>query len=120
MIDMIEIQLDRSDASYLPGEPITGRVRWELNPGVESVAVRLFWRTEGKGTQDFGVAEEITWEHVSTREERAFGFAGVDGPYSFSGSLISICWVIEAYLLPGHAQVEQPITLSPTGAEIRA
>ncbi len=119
MQDTLQIQLDRSDACYLPGDAITGSVSWDLTSGVQSVSVRLFWRTQGKGTQDLGVAQEITWEQVAIREQRAFTFAGVDGPYSFSGQLISVCWVIEAYTSPGNAQGEQPIVLSPTGAEIR-
>lgn len=119
MQDTIQIHLDRSDASYLPGEPITGDVSWDLPSGVESLTVRLFWQTEGKGTQDFGVAHEITWEQVALRERRAFTFAGVDGPYSFSGNMISVCWLIEAYTSPEQAHAQSPVTLSPTGAEIR-
>lgn len=113
----LTIQLDRADAGYVPGEPITGRVSWDLDQSPDKVTVRLLWHTEGKGTQDVGVAAEEVWEPVSMRDQRGFEFAGLEGPYSFSGRLITLGWMIEAEA--GRQHAEAALTLSPTGGEVR-
>ena len=40
---------------FLPGEKLTVTALWALPEKPESVEVRLFWYTQGKGTQDVGV-----------------------------------------------------------------
>jgi len=115
----ITIQLDRADTSYVPGEPVTGRVSWRLGEAPKRVIVRLLWHTSGKGSRDTGVAEELTWEPVSPQEERAFSFAGLDGPYSFSGRLITVNWLVEVVAKGTREQAELGFTLSPTGEEVR-
>lgn len=115
----ITIQLDREDNAFVPGEPITGQVAWDLDQASERVVLRLYWQTSGKGTQDSGIVGEEVFEMVSARDERDFSFAGLEGPYSFSGKLITVSWLIEAYAEPGEGFAEQVITLSPTGQEVR-
>lgn len=113
------IQLDRDDASYVPGEPITGRVVWELSDAPERVIVRLLWRTSGKGSIDMGFGGEVEWDSVGAHDQRVFSLPGVDGPYSFSGKLITLSWHIEAVAFGTGQSVELPLTLSPTGQEVR-
>ena len=113
------IQLDRPDKAYVPGEPITGRIAWDLDQGSERVVLRLLWQTSGKGTQDSGIVSEEVFEMVALRDERDFSFSGLEGPYSFSGRLITVSWLIEAYAEPGNAFADQGLTLSPTGQEVR-
>ena len=115
----LTIQPDRPDRAYVPGEPITGTISWDLAEQPEQIAVRLVWQTAGKGTKDFGVAAEEVFVLQSLRGEHAFSFAGVEGPYSFSGTLITIAWRVEAYTDPGDAHAELALTLSPTGEEVR-
>lgn len=112
------IQLDRDDRAYVPGEPITGTVKWDLDPGSERIIVRLLWQTSGKGTQDTGLAHELQWDMVPLSGEREFEFPGVEGPYSFSGKLITVGWLVEAIAEPGDAFAEQSFSVSPTGAEV--
>jgi hypothetical protein len=115
----INLSLHRADGGYVPGEPITGRVAWDIADRCEKVIVRLFWRTEGKGTQDVGVAAEQVFDHVSPRETRDFRFDGVASPYSFSGNLVSIIWAVEAIAEPVHEVARAEFVLSPTGQEVR-
>lgn len=115
----LSLQLDRGDASYVPGEPITGKVTWDLEPSLSSVTVRLLWRTSGKGSQDFGLVGEEVWDSVSPSDSQPFTFPGVDGPYSFSGKLITVSWIVEAYAGRQKHKVEQALMLSPTGTEVR-
>lgn len=115
----ITLTLDRPDAAYVPGEPITGTVAWEIPGELDRVVLRLFWHTEGKGTQDVGVAEEVVFDLVSPREQRDFAFAGLIEPYSFSGSLVSILWAVEAIAEPVGEVARVSLTFSPTGQEVR-
>lgn len=115
----IVIQLDREDAAYVPGEPITGVLAWDLDEDPKSITLRLLWQTSGKGTQDMGVVHEQTYPVQSLREEHVFSLPGVDGPYSFSGKLITLSWMVGAYAQKGHQFGEQPLELSPTGQEVR-
>lgn len=115
----MSIELDREDASYVPGEPITGRVAWDLDRGSERVVLRLLWQTSGKGTRDTGIVREKQFERVPLRGDESFALDGCDGPYSFSGKLITVQWLLEAYAEPGDAFAERTLTLSPTGEEVR-
>lgn len=113
------LQLDHRDGRYIPGEPITGYLAWDLNNAARRIEIRLLWQTSGKGTQDTGVVGEIVWENESTRGERPFAFEAVDGPYSFSGRLITVAWRVEARVDPGGHDAQAELTLSPTGQEVR-
>lgn len=115
----ITLTLDQAEGGYVPGEPITGDVAWDIPGKLDKVTLRLFWRTEGKGTQDVGVVAEEVFDLVSSRESRAFSFKGVAGPYSFSGNLVSILWAVEAIASPGDEVARAELTLSPTGQEVR-
>lgn len=118
-MDTIDLKLDREDTGYVPGEPISGRVSWDLGRSPGRMVVRLLWQTSGKGTQDTGVVAEEVYEMASLRDARVFSFPGVEGPYSFSGKLITVQWLIEAVADKGDAHAEQLLTVSPTGTEVR-
>jgi hypothetical protein len=47
-----------------------------------------------------------------------FSFTLPEGPYSFSGQLISLVWALELTCSPGSETFRQEITVSPTGREI--
>jgi hypothetical protein len=121
--DKLAVLLDRTvaggDNGYVPGEPLTGVVRWSLDDGPVSFVVRLFWRTEGKGTADSGLADELTFEGMPGSGEQAFVFEGPSGPYSFSGELVSILWAVEAIASPGKHVARADFVLSPTGKEVK-
>ena len=112
----ITLQLDRDDAGYVPGEPITGRVSWDLDANTDRVFVRLVWQTSGKGNRDVGVVDEQIVDRSTMRGEREFAFEGVEGPYSFSGRLITLSWTVEAEA--SDAYTELPLTVSPSGEEV--
>ena len=121
--DNLTIELDRTvaggEGGYVPGEALTGLVRWSLSREPVVVMVRLFWRTEGKGSGDSGLAGELKFEGLTGAGEQAFVFEGPDGPYSYSGKLVSVVWAVEAIASPGDEVARAELTLSPTGQEVR-
>lgn len=104
--------------SYRPGEIISGAAGWKLGHPPQSVEVRLFWRTDGKGDLDTGVAEVITFEHPLLEEARSFSFVAPATPVSFSGTLFSLIWSLELVALPGTDAARMDLVISPTGQPI--
>ena len=63
--------------------------------------ISLLWHTEGKGTEDVEVVEQINVEDPPITGSHDFSFRVPDFPWSFSGTLISLIWAVEASLDPG-------------------
>lgn len=117
---MSELRIELADGrtSYRPGEPLSGRVTWRVDEPPESAELKLFWYTSGKGTQDVGVVQTMTFASPRKDDHRDFTLPLPREPYSFSGTLISLIWAIELIIEPGaHVEREQ-IVLSSTGEEV--
>lgn len=114
----LRIELDRDKAACAPGEMVSGRVRWSVEGNPESVELSLLWHTSGKGTRDVGVVETLKWETPGASNVKDFSFALPGGPYSFSGRLISLVWILELTVFPDRRTEKRELILSPTGSEI--
>jgi hypothetical protein len=101
-----------------PGDEIAGRALWILDKPARAVEIRLFWYTQGKGTRDVAVVDRVRFENPSRREQHDFRFSAPDGPYSFSGVLISLSWALELIVFPSKATKRLELTLSPSGYEV--
>jgi hypothetical protein len=115
----LHLELADSKVKFRPGEALEGVAFWELDAAPRSIEVRLFWRTQGKGTVDVEVVQALPFVGVGARDRRPFRFALPQGPYSVSGSLVSVVWGVEAVVEPGGDSASTEITLSPTGEEVR-
>lgn len=104
--------------AFVPGEKISGTVSWQSQESLESAGLRLFYYTEGKGTQDVKIVDELSLSNVASSESREYAFDLPNGPFSFSGKLVSVRWALELVLEPGGHAERLEIVLSPTGAEI--
>ncbi len=103
---------------FRPGEEVAGKALWILDKEPEAVEVRLFWYTEGKGTQDVEVVDVMRIESSETRHEAEFKFTLPGEPYSFSGKLISLLWALEVVVRPSGETERLNITVSPSENEI--
>jgi hypothetical protein len=117
----IAVVLAGDRAAFRPGEAVAGAADWRLEAAPERVEVRLFWYTQGKGTQDVGIVDRQTFERPGQEASQGFRFRLPEGPYSFSGKLISLAWAVEvvAEAAGGEGEVaRREIVVSPTGGEI--
>jgi len=114
-----EIEIEDGQHAFAPGERLAGSVRWRLPDDPASVTLRLYWRTGGKGTQDVDVVAEERFEAPGRDDRRPFDFRLPEGPYSFSGKLISLIWGLELVAEPAGAVAQTDLVVSPTGAELR-
>lgn len=103
--------------AFTPGETLNVSALWALPNAPETLEVRLFWFTRGKGKEDVGV---VAVERIDSAAagERALSFRLPAEPWSFSGKLISLLWAVELVAEPGGHSARAEFTLSPDGAEI--
>ncbi|MBL7115869.1 MAG: hypothetical protein ISS35_08890 [Kiritimatiellae bacterium] len=94
MSNLIRVQLDKTQ--FAPGETIVGKAGWEMDDKPGSAAIRLFWRTSGRGSEDVEVVEEMDVADPKQRQLLDFSFELPVEPYSFNGQLISLAWGVEA------------------------
>jgi hypothetical protein len=115
----LRIDLDDDRRWYLPGDTVSGRAVWRLDEPVDAVELRLFWHTNGKGTEDVEIVDSLRMEAADHTGERSFAFRLPSGPYSFSGSLITLAWAIELVVLPGGDTERIELVVAPTPVEVR-
>jgi hypothetical protein len=114
----LTIQLESDKTAFRPGDRVAGTVSWKLEDRPKQVELRLLWYTQGKGDEDAGLIETMTFAQPSPTDRRSFHFTLPAAPYSFSGSLISLIWALELSTQPGDQCKRREITMTPTGHEI--
>ena len=81
--------------------------------------MRLVWYTEGKGDQDLSVVDVERFDHPPLHDRRRCSFTLPEGPYGFSGHLISLLWCAELVVLPKGPSRRLDLTVGPEGKEVR-
>lgn len=119
MDKLILVETHDGTTTFRPGDTVEGTVRWQLAEAPESIELRLFWSTQGKGDQDVVVVETVPFENPGAQDRRIFRVRLPAGPYSFSGKLITLSWALEAVALPKEDAGNLALVVSPTGEEIR-
>lgn len=115
----LRIEMDGDRRWFLPGESLSGRVSWRLEDDAEAIELRLFWFTSGKGTEDVAIVDSVRIEAAGKAGNREFSFSLPAGPYSFSGSLITLSWALELVALPEGATERIEFVMAPTPVEVR-
>lgn len=115
---MITINLENQRWAFEPGEKVAGEVAWNLQRAVNAMEIRLKWSTSGKGTRDSGMVRTMVMNGPPISGVQQFSFDVPPGPYTFSGRLVSLAWVIEAATVPEYQASERPIVIAPGAAEI--
>ena len=119
MDEFILVETHDGTTSFRPGDTVEGTVRWQLPEPPEGIELRLFWSTAGKGDQDLEVVETVPFGNPGAQDRRTFRVRLPEGPYSFSGKLITLSWALEAVAQPGDRSAHVELVVSPTGEELR-
>jgi hypothetical protein len=104
---------------WVPGATLQGEADLGGDPTRSRFfTLRLSYWTEGKGERDEALVEEVELEAEPGQRVVPFRFRMPEGPYSFSGSLISLCWAVDLAVRGEPHRVREPFVLTPTGDEL--
>ncbi len=113
------VELDGGRGAFSPGERVEGQASWELPEPPQSLEVRLFWSTSGRGDSD---QEVVAVEPVPSPGASGwvrFSFELPPGPYSFSGQLVSLAWAVELVAPSEEMAGSAAFVVGPEGREVR-
>jgi len=117
-MSILQIATDGASTWFRPGAAIAGDASWHLDADAEAVEIRLFWYTRGKGTQDVTLVDSLRIDRPEPSGHRTFDFIAPAGPYSFTGTLITLSWAIELVVLPGEETERLDLVVGPQPIEI--
>lgn len=112
-MNILSIKIKDDKTKFLPGEVIQGEVMWDLQKFPKTITVNLFWFTEGLGSADSEIVSSIELDASGLSGRQGFQFALPPAPYSFTGSLISLNWVVEVLAPPAAERGIYKFSLSP-------
>ena len=114
----LHIELESGRTAFSPGDTLAGRVRWSVDADPQSAELRLFWYTSGKGTENVGVMQTMTFDRPQISDRREFRMILPHQPYSCSGTLVSIVWALELIVEPKSWTERLELTIAPGGVEV--
>lgn len=109
----LTLRINQDPNTLVPGQVIDGVAGWRLDDAPRDAIIRLFWFTEGKGTCDVGVVEELSLPHHLAELSGTFRFTIPAAPYSFCGQLITLKWAIELLVDKGDLVERLDLIVSP-------
>ncbi len=109
----LTLRINQDPNTLVPGQVIDGIAGWRLDDAPKDALLRLFWFTEGKGTCDVGVVEELSLPHQLAELSGTFRFTLPAAPYSFCGQLITLKWAIELLVDKGDLVERLDLIVSP-------
>lgn len=115
---MLELNTHDGMTDFNPGDDVRVRLTWDLDDQPQSVALSLTWHTQGKGDRDSSVVETVELSDVQQKQEVDLSITLPDGPYSFSGQLISLIWSLEAVMRPSGKSARRDIVVAPGKQEV--
>jgi hypothetical protein len=115
---MLTLHTSDGGTWFKPGSLLAGRATWHLDEDAEATEIRLFWYTAGKGTQDVGIVRTLRVDTPERSGYRDFSFSVPEGPYSFSGKLITLAWAVELVVLPSGETERLDLQIGPQPVEV--
>lgn len=115
---MLTLQIVDGQSHFNPGDDVQVQLGWSAESRPDSIVLSLTWHTEGKGDRDSSVVESITIDVPAQRDSLSLAIGLPDGPYSFSGQLISLIWAVEAVAQPSRESARQQIVVGPGKQEV--
>jgi len=115
---MNELNISIDKNNYQPREKIQGNIRWQLTKPPKEICLQIGWQTEGRGTQDNRVEYEQVFTTDSHSGTENFYYELPASPYSFSGKLIELNWLILVYTKKGKTQASTDIIVAPDGVPV--
>ena len=114
----LRVELEDGRKIFVPGDRIRGTASWSLVEPAETLEVRLFWYTRGKGDTDVCVVGERRFENPRAVHRQECTFQLPEAPFSFSGKLVSLVWAVEVVVDSSNESTRLDIVVAPDGNEV--
>jgi len=117
---MSNLKIDVRDGrrNFRPGETVPITCAWQLEKQPKRVEVRLVWYTRGKGDSDVSVVQTVPFAQPRELGLERTELQLPEGPYSFSGKLISLVWAVELIVEPSGESHRVDLVVGPHGDEV--
>lgn len=92
----IGIELRETREFFVPGDILRGRLCWNSEFQPSTIELRLGWYVEGKDYRDVMSHAKNVYKMDRLVGIQDFEIALPIGPYSYTGKLFSLRWIIEA------------------------
>ncbi len=117
-MSQLQLALDGDQIAFEPGAELRVTATWDLERPASQIELRLFWYTQGKGDTDVYVVQKLPFLHPEPRDSKRLAIRLPDGPYSFSGKLISLIWGLELVAQGSKEAARLEFLMAPGGEEI--
>lgn len=114
----LEIRLADERTGLEPGDEVGGVVTWQRAEAPQSLELRLFWWTSGRGSRDLEIVARQMITDLDLYGERPFRFRLPTAPCSFSGELITLAWGLELIVEPDGDSARRDLVVGPGGHEL--
>ena len=115
----LHLEIADGQRGFEPGSQLRGTAWWSSESAARDFEVRVVWQTSGVGTRDKGLGARERLRHLRPEERRDFVLGLPWEPYSFSGTLLSVEWLVQFGDPGSDVWVTKPIVLAPDGREVR-
>jgi hypothetical protein len=117
-LNEVRIELAGGRTAYEPGQMVRGTAHWRLPRPAVAVELHLLWTTAGKGDEDSEVVRTVALPAGRAVDRAPFQLRLPDGPYSFSGKLVSLTWHLELVAEPEHGADRVELVVAPGAREV--
>lgn len=114
----VTLSLPDGRTSFEPGSSVDVTVSWALNVAPYALQLRLYWETRGKGNR---AARVVQTERIDPTQPTGFAVCRVVlplAPWSFSGRLVSLVWMLEAVVTATDARASCELVVAPDESEL--
>lgn len=111
----IEIELDHFH--HQPFQELKGKVRVTTLSPPESMELRIFWFTRGRGDEEATIVHRLAIAPNQALTDFSWKLPSM--PYSFAGQLITLAWAVEVVDKKENSLDLVPFLLSPNGEELQ-
>jgi len=114
----LTLETENGVTAFAPGAQAIVTAKWDLEKPAEYVELRLMWLTQGKGDTDVSLVQNLRFDDPPQQDTKRLGIQLPDGPYSFSGKLVSLIWALDLVAHPMDETVRLELIVAPGGKEV--
>jgi hypothetical protein len=123
-MNQLKIETAGGRTTFAPGETLEAAAQWQLENPANAVEFRLVWYSRASDQEhttfvrDMSIVDRVRFESPERTGAERWTVRLPNGPYSFTGNLISLVWALELVVEPAPDTHRLEITVAPNGKAI--